>query len=268
MTIRTSPEVDTHIEGAQIHQPVSIVRAELHDAIRRLGLVGVDRASVGAARRIVDDFLEGAGVGGDEDDVEWSSKRKDEALSGIERFLDKRARQQQTPVLKKEFRPVKLTRRTEELDPNTVLDGHSDPFKRGAAMNHWKRSVTGITRFDAETTEFELAHLMERDPKIRFWRRLEVSDGVWLVRETSGKYSPDFIALDNDGVYWLIEAKADGKDNDADVQAKRQTAEDWARRVRDECEFGVWKHLYCTETHIKESNRSWDSLLLRADPVG
>lgn len=268
VTIRTSPEVDDQVTGAQIPVSVAIVRAELHEAIKGLGLVGAEKTSVGAARRIVDDFLHGAGAGADDDRVEWSSKRKDEALAGISRFLTAQAKEQRPPAVKKSLSAVALKERVEEIVADEVLDGHQEKFERLAPINYWKTSMTGITRFDARESEFKLAKLMDRDPQIKWWRRLESSDDIWLLRESGGKYYPDFIAIDTDGVKWLIEAKADGKDDDADVQAKRKTAEDWARRVRDSGDYGVWKHLYCTESDIKHAKGSWGTLLRQAEPVG
>lgn len=266
--ITTSPDVSDAVAGYQQMMQVGQVRLELRTAVSALPLVGPDRLNRNAARRIVDNFLEGAGVGADEDEVAWSTVRKDDAMAGISRFLVDKAKQQPPVGARRDLIPVEVASTSEQLDPRTVLDGHGEDFRTHTPVDNWRKSLTGIARFDARSTEFELARLMDLAPEIKAWRRLEDGDDVWLMREVGGKYYPDFIAIDTDDVHWLIETKADGKDDDAEVQSKRRTADDWARLVRDYGEYGIWRHLFCTESDIAGAQGSWSRLLLRADPRG
>lgn len=75
------------------------------------------------------------------------------------------------------------------------------------------------------------------------------------------RYIPDFIAIDTDGVHWLIEGKADVRANDKDVLAKKEAAERWVRHVNDSGEVEAhWRYLFATETNIKHAAGSWAAL--------
>jgi hypothetical protein len=44
-------------------------------------------------------------------------------------------------------------------------------------------------------------------------------------------YHPDFLAIDSDGVHWVIEAKSHRDLESEDVQAKREAGQRWANHV-------------------------------------
>ena len=69
------------------------------------------------------------------------------------------------------------------------------------------------------------------------------------------------------GVQWLIEGNSDHDVQRRDVEAKRAAAEEWARFVNDDGRFGTWRYLFCSETALKSSHGSWDSLLAAAGPA-
>ena len=122
-----------------------------------------------------------------------------------------------------------------------------------------------VAMFDAGSTEFELARLLDRDPNIKWWLRLYVG-GQAFIPTTDGRYFPDFIALDTKGTFWLLEGKADDNAKDADVLRKKEAAETWARAVRDEEDFGTWRYMFATESDIKQAAGSWNSLLVTTKP--
>jgi type III restriction enzyme len=82
-------------------------------------------------------------------------------------------------------------------------------------------------------------------------------------RRGSSRY-PDFIAVDADGVFWIIEGKSDDSAYHRDVQVKKVAAEDCVRFINDDRRFGMWRYLFCTETAINNSHDNWDSLIAAA----
>ena len=102
-----------------------------------------------------------------------------------------------------------------------------------------------------------------RDSK--WWVRVYVG-GQAFIPTPEGRYFPDFIALDVDGVHWLIEGKADDHAKDDSVLRKKKAAENWARAVRDDGDFGTWRYMFATESNIKNSAGSWNALLMSTKP--
>lgn len=121
-----------------------------------------------------------------------------------------------------------------------------------------------MAAFDAATTERRLAEILDNDPQIQWWLRLQTADPAYIELDAGGRYSPDFIAIDTHGTQWLIEGKSDRDATRQDVHAKRQAAEEWARFVNDDARFGTWRYLFCTEAAIRASHGSWGSLLVVA----
>ena len=156
------------------------------------------------------------------------------------------------------------------LEPVVISDQTANAynvtkFTKGLQYTGWGKNVMPIASFDAGTTEWELALLMDQDPNIEWWVRL-YTNGQAFIPTTDGNYFPDFIAIDTKGVRWLIEGKADKNANDADVLRKKAAAETWARAVRDEDDFGVWRYMFATESNIKNSAGSWNALLMSTKP--
>ena len=74
-------------------------------------------------------------------------------------------------------------------------------------------------------------------------------------------YTPDFIAIDSDGVYWLIETKSDKDALTVNVVDKRKAAEEWARIVNDMQETDdEWRYLFITESDLKATT-GWGPLV-------
>ncbi|UOG23843.1 hypothetical protein MTX80_23255 (plasmid) [Gordonia amicalis] len=110
-------------------------------------------------------------------------------------------------------------------------DGHHPGDHRPAGREVVAGNIMPVASFDAESTEWKIAHLLDRDDDIAWWLRLYSNGPAFIPTSQDGNYFPDFITLDNSGVYWLIEGKSDRNANDADVLRKKETAEHWARSV-------------------------------------
>ncbi|TBL41482.1 hypothetical protein EYA84_06265 [Verrucosispora sp. SN26_14.1] len=240
--------------------PLNQVQSDLESRILGLGLVAETIPEWNAAKRIVAAFLAGAGVShGNE--VDWGAERAHQALQGIDTLIRQKYNTRRLQP-RYTFRPVTAPIEPRPM-PTDVLDRY-DEFERGRWYAGWTTSILPIASFDAKTTEYAIANILDNSNKIEWWLRLRREDEVYIELDSGGKYYPDFIAIDGEGAHWLIEGKADDNAQRPDVQTKRVAAEEWARFVNDDGRFGVWKYLFCTETAVKNARGGWDGLLTAA----
>lgn len=143
-----------------------------------------------------------------------------------------------------------------------------DEFVRGRVYSGWFKSLYEKESFDSYTGEYMLARLLNTSPHIVWWNRLHPSMGAYIYYTPKDRYFPDFIALDDEGTYWIIEGKdARGRD-DAKVQAKRKAAEQLVRKlaIGDVFSSNHWGYLIAYEDDIAKAD-SWNDLLALAQPV-
>lgn len=250
-------------EAAEAHQewvPLHEVAADLETRILALGLVEESLAEFNAAQRVVGAFLAGAGAT-DDGEVDWGAERAHQALQGIDDLIREKYNARR---LQPEYRFNLVTLPVEPRPmPTDILDRYED-FERGRWYSGWRKSILPVAAFDAKTTERRLAEILDNAPRIKWWLRLQLNDPAYIELDTGGRYYPDFIAIDNDGVHWLIEGKSDNDAHRRDVEDKRAAAEEWARFVNDDGRFGQWHYLFCSETALKKCHGSWDNLLIAA----
>ena len=259
--IRTPQESE---EAGQPFRGLDIVQEQLIATIMQQPEVPAERASRNGAKRLVKAFLEGADSANESTD-EWGVLRLEFAVEGMRRLIrEKIISQPRTASY--EIADVYLPNEP-VLTPGEALDAYnSAQFTRGVPYGGWRRSIMPVASFDAMSTEWRLAHLMDRSPDIEWWLRLRIDDGVYIPTVEVGRYFPDFIAIDNAGTYWLIEGKADSDAHDASVIHKRDAAEEWARAVADEGEHGDWRYLFATESDIERAGGSWQNLVMVTQP--
>ncbi len=262
-------DVEIHREAqdpGEAHQgwiPLDQVTADLETRILGLGLVEESLPEYNAARRVVRAFLAGAGAGANSE-VNWGSERAHLALQGIDALIRQKYNMRRIQP-QYAFSPVTLPVEPRPM-PTDVLDRY-DEFERGRWYGGWRKSILPVASFDAKTTERRLAEILDNSVHIEWWLRLRLDDPAYIELDTGGRYFPDFIAVDNVGVHWLIEGKSDHDAQRRDVEAKRVAAEEWARFVNDDRRFGTWRYLFCSETALKSSHGGWDSLLVAAGAV-
>jgi type III restriction enzyme len=261
VSIRVSPQELT--EAEQTLAGIDTVRAELAAAIFRHSGVEQTRSEKNAAKRVVEAFLRGAGVTTATETAEWGENRRLQAVSGMSELVTL-AYADRPRISRYKLVPAVLPVEPVLLDPN-ALDAYSDKFQRHVQIGGWKRCIMPTASFDAESTEFAIAHILDRDPAISWWLRLDVA-GPAYVQSTAGRYFPDFIAVATDGTQWLIEGKADARVRDEEVQTKKKTAEDWARYVRDNGEFGTWRYMFASESQVRAAAGSWQGLIVATNP--
>jgi type III restriction enzyme len=250
-------------DPGEAHQewiPLDQVTADLETRILGLGLVEESLSEYNAARRVVRAFLAGSGAVASSE-VRWGSQRAHLALQGIDALIRQKYNMRR---LQPQYAFTSVTLPVEPRPmPTDVLDRY-DEFERGRWYGGWRRSILPVASFDAKTTERRLAEILDNSSGIEWWLRLQVNDPAYIELDTGGRYFPDFVAVDNRGVQWLIEGKSDHDVQRLDVQAKRAAAEEWARFVNDDGRFGNWRYLFCSETALKNSHGGWDSLLIAA----
>jgi type III restriction enzyme len=250
-------------EAQQTLAGLDIVRLDLIAAVMQQPEVPQERASKNAAERLVSAFLKGAGVSSDAASAEWGQKRQQQAVEGMRELIrtaiggrKKEARYELVPVALP-IEPV--------LVASDARNAYNDDFVKYQPFVGWNKSIMPVASFDAGSTEWALAHLLDRDDEITWWLRLYVGEQAYIPT-TDGNYFPDFIAIDRDRTFWLIEGKSDKNANDADVLRKKAAAENWARSVRDDGRFGTWRFLFATESHIRQAAGSWNALLVATNP--
>lgn len=160
-------------------------------------------------------------------------------------------------------RGVYPTDARDRLDPR--------PFVRGAPYDGWRQSMMPVASFDAASTEWRLAQLLDDSPDVEWWLRPAPSDCVYLELDVTrgatgggvaaGRYYPDVVVIGTDGVQWLVEGKSDAEATSTDVMAKKkELAERWAAEVTEDGRWGVWRYLFATETAITAAGGSWANL--------
>lgn len=147
------------------------------------------------------------------------------------------------------------------------IDNRRD-FVRGRVYAGWFKSLFSAESFDSYTGEYELAKLLNTSPSIVWWHRLHPADGAFVSYNALDRYFPDFVALDRQGVHWIIEAKSERGRDDATVAAKRRAAEAIVQRLAAETAFAgqYWGYLIGFESDIAAAD-SWDDLKALAQPV-
>lgn len=261
VSIRVTPQ--KHAEAQQALTGIDTIRMELAQAVVNHPGVQKSQTEKNAARRIVKAFLKGAGVTNTTETAEWGQIRRQQATHGIEDLI-KQAYSHRRREMQYSLVPITLPIEPVLVAPD-ARDAYNDPFAKHVQFTGWQRNIMPSAAFDAGTTEWALAHLLDRDPAIAWWLRVQTK-GPAFVPTKDGNYFPDFIALDTEGRYWLIEGKSNKNANDADVLAKREAAEHWARSVRDDGSYGTWRYVFATESDIVQAGSSWAALLVAANP--
>jgi type III restriction enzyme len=263
-TVAVNVTAAQSVDATQKHIPITTLREDLFDRIWNIGHVDETLPESRAAERVVREFLAGAGVTAEDQDHEWGEMRAVQATTALGKLV-KSAYDNRKLQPEYAYRPVDVPAVPPPPMPSNVVSKWEN-FRKDLWFDGWERSVEPVANFDAGTTEYKLAHLFDNSGPVQWWLRNYDHSEVWIERDDGKRYFPDFIVLDKDGTFWVVEGKANDRANDAEVLVKKKAAEDWARFVRDYGEFGVWRYLFATESTIKNAKGSWNSLLALAKP--
>ncbi|MGW3736646.1 DEAD/DEAH box helicase [Streptomyces sp. NPDC005148] len=252
------------VDATQKDISISELRNDLFDRIWNSGYVEETLAESRAAERVVREFLAGAGVTAEDHDYVWGELRARQAATALSKLV-KAAYDTRKLQPTYAFRPVDVPTVPPPPMPSNVVSKWAK-FRKDLWYDGWEHSVEPVASFDAGSTEYALAHLFDGSPSVQWWLRNYDPGPIWIERDNGKKYYPDFIVLDTEGTYWVVEGKATDRANDPEVVEKKRAAEDWARFVRDFEEFGAWRYIFATEKIIKDAHLSWESLIALAKP--
>lgn len=141
-------------------------------------------------------------------------------------------------------------------------------FEKRQHYGDWDKGLFTAASFDSYSAEYRLAELLNKSPDIVWWKRLYDSDGASIAFRINRSYRPDFIVLDTNGVYWILEGKAASGRADEEVQDKRGAAEKLVSRLvsAEHFEDTRWGYLVAYEDTIAKA-RSWAQLRDSSDSV-
>ena len=143
-----------------------------------------------------------------------------------------------------------------------------EQFVRGCVYSGWFKSLYEAEYFDSYSGEYKLAKLLNTSPHVVWWHRLHLHHNAFIYYTPTNKYYPDFIVMDDKGVYWIVEGKDIRGRDDENVQAKRRAAESIIRKMYlvEDYVGQHWGYLIAYEDDIEKSD-SWDDLKSYAQPV-
>lgn len=241
-------------EASRIVVSAAAINSSLLGRIINSGMVEPDFTEQLLAADIVVAFLAGAGIDAD-DDWEWSVDHAERAEDSLFKLITAAHKGRQTTASYK-WDPISLPiARPVPADPRGVWDA----FVKGAFVGPWGRSIDKYAAFDSDSAEFAFARKLDTWDDVDHWQRLYAPGPAWIAWK-AGRYHPDFVVVDTDGVHWVIEAKADKAAVDsAEVAAKAEAAEAWIERVNASKSFGTWRYKLATEMKIAAAV-SWKSI--------
>jgi len=141
-------------------------------------------------------------------------------------------------------------------------------FVRGRFYSGWFKSLFETESFDSYTGEYLLAKLLNTSANIEWWHRLHSHDNAFIYYNAKDRYFPDFVAMDKDGVFWIIEGKNEAGKNDSRVQEKKRAAEAVVTRLLGQPDFKgqKWGYLIAYEDDVQSSD-SWNDLKIKSQPI-
>jgi type III restriction enzyme len=259
-SVSTFTQEQKSATATQHSWPISKIREDLEERILNLPQLKLTHDEVEHAQRIVGAFLGSAIEGDDEDSTPWEEARAKLALSQLERLVVSSFRQKLAKT-EHEFVTVSVPPLAQPMPGQTMSRMEiTDKVIRGMGYTGWDCSILPVVYFDARSTEVKLANLMDASPKVKWWLRLESRGDTYIQLDSGSKYFPDFIAIDVDGVHWLVEGKSNAEASSEAVLAKKEAAVAWAKEVTDRGDLGTWRYLFATEDHLSQA-KSWDVLL-------
>lgn len=163
--------------------------------------------------------------------------------------------------LKLPMRPSYLVPAGEPVPSRHDVPAH-EPFVRNRHYTGWQRGLYSAAAFDAFETEFRIATLLDASPKVARWTRLYPADDATIEYAPGRRYFPDFVAIQEDGVHWIIEGKSDAGREDETVQAKREAALTVLREMEGlpGWKDTTWGYVICYQDDVQRANK-WEDLI-------
>jgi type III restriction enzyme len=252
----TTETADEAVKSAPTVIPLDDAKKQLVGLILASPVVPARPAEQKAAERLVGEFVKGIGV----DAPSVLSRYLGRAGARLVKLINSEYKKvmakptYQEVVEVREFTPTRVGR-------PTTSRSRKAKFKRNVGYTGWsKRSIFNQVWFDSGT-ELALANVLDGSAEIEHWLRLHRDDLPILWSSGGSWYHPDFIAIDTDGVHWIVEAKSNRDLESEDVQAKREAAQRWANHVSADEQVNVeWCYLLASEDDVDSAKGDWTAL--------
>jgi len=255
---------DAKVLASQTRMPFDTVEGDLVSRLMASNAVAATTTEMNAATRIARAFLQGAQV---TEQTPWRPEHGRLASTSLVEWIGgKQTASPRREVV--EITQVKWPEPPEMHNGTPPADRHritrSSEFTVGYPYKGWTRGLYDTCSFDAYSTEFRLAVLLDNSgPGIRAWVRLTRNVPLaiaYLSGAGTRTYYPDFIVIDESGTYWIVEGKRDDEMRDDVVLAKRDAAAAWVKTVNNSGDVqDTWGYLLASEAVIKDA-ANWTSL--------
>jgi len=251
------------VMASQQGLPFDTIETDLARRLLQTNGVAATTTEATAASAVAHAFLEGAAV---TEDTPWRAEHGRLATARLEQWIST----QQTSKPAREVRSVEQVKwpdPAERVEARPPADRQritsAKLFMRGYPYKGWERSVYAVNAFDAYSTEFRLAEMFEASPGVKAWVRIDASVPLritYLMGAVQREYEPDFVVIDDAGVHWIVEGKADTEMTDAVVLAKRDAAIAWVTTVNAAANVSQkWGYILASEAVIASAG-NWSAL--------
>lgn len=222
-----------------------------------------------ARKRIIPRLMSSASV------TEWTRSARVSAVSALSDLISRKAKEYVSHLnVNIVIEPVEIPIESSyKLGVGQTVKDRNRVQSRGDFMprqhyGSWLASMFTAESFDSYSGEFQLAELLDKAAEIEWWKRLYPHDAASIAYTLIDNYHPDFVAMDRDGVLWIIEGKSNAGRDDETVQKKKGAAEDTVLRLQADSRFDEHRYGYLIayESDIAKSG-SWSELCGRTDPV-
>lgn len=261
------------IEDAKVASALvdkAVVVKELTRRVIGLRRVTQNQANIAQLeKRIIPQFMAATPV------HEWTEKAKESAVAELERLISDKVKahasstQTETKITAVEL-PVDqyFTLPVGQQVLELLADDEQAKFQVRKFYGTWDKGLFPASSFDSWSGEYLLAMTLNYSDDIVWWKRLYPREGASIAYSTRDNYFPDFVALDSDGVYWILEGKADKGMDDEIVAKKRSAAVDLVNELVSEPGFedDTWGYLIAYESDVR-SSESWIDLKTKAQAI-
>ncbi|SDJ99660.1 type III restriction enzyme [Nocardioides sp. YR527] len=251
------------VAASQVAIPYGDIETDLVQRLLRTDGILMNSVEKNAALAIARAFMAGADV---TVDTPWRAEHGRLATARLAEWIN--SKQTSSPAREvKEVTHVKWPEPPTVIETRPPADRHvitsSAEFTRSYPYEGWAKSVYEINTFDAYSTEFRLASLFEAPGDVTAWIRINETVPLRIPYHLSAiqrQYEPDFIVVDIQGTYWIVEGKADSEMTSNTVIAKRDAAREWVKTVNaSDSVHHQWAYLLASESVIA-SAATWAAL--------
>ncbi len=252
------------IAATQQAMPFDTIETDIVARLLRTDGITASTAEANAALAITKAFLKGADV---TEATPWRKEHGQLATTRLAEWIG--SKQTSSPGREvKEVTQVKWPDVEEErVEAQPAADRQlvtsSAEFVRSYPYEGWDRSIYAVASFDAYSTEFKMAELFEKSTGIKAWVRITRSVPLrmtYIMGAIQREYEPDFVVVDSENMYWIVEGKSNSAMSDPIVIAKRDAAVAWVNAVNaSEDVHEKWGYILASESVVANAG-TWASL--------